>query len=375
MRFDLKDATIFLTLAGSQAHGTAREGSDVDLRGVCVMPLAERVSLFRNFEQHDGGLPSALEEDVLPRLREHPTARHGLKEKIECVIFDIAKFLRLLANANPSALEILFADEGDWALESPAWRTLYAQRNIFLTKKVQQTFQGYAMAQLKKIRTHRAWLLDPPKRKPERTDFALPIAGGTLNRDDQNRIEQSIADKVRSYGVDDIEMPKASRIAAGERMDAFYRDALGAEAEVEERMRAVATHALSLPPEVAGALNAEKKYRAAMKHWESYRAWKLGRNPARAKLEAEHGYDTKHAMHLIRLMRMGHEVLQTGQLHVRREDAADLSAIRDGALTYDALLEEATQLQSAMKGAAAGTTLPDDVDKDAVDALAFSLLV
>jgi predicted nucleotidyltransferase len=248
MSFDLKDATIFLTLAGSQAHGTAREGSDVDLRGVCIAPLEERVSLFRSFEQHDGGLPTSLEDDVLPRLRQHPTARRafkaeGLDEKIECVIFDVAKFLRLLANANPSALEILFADEDDWALQTPAWRTLHAQRHIFLTKRVQQTFQGYAMAQLKKIRTHRAWLLDPPKQKPERSDFALPIAGGTLNRDDQNRIEQSIADKVRSYGVDDIEMPKASRIAAGERLESFYADVLSAEADgqVEERMRAVAT--------------------------------------------------------------------------------------------------------------------------------------
>lgn len=378
MNFDLKDATIFLTLAGSQAHGTAREGSDVDLRGVCVAPHEERLSLFRKFEQHDGGLPASLEDDVLPRLRQHPTAHKGLDEKVECVIFDVAKFLRLLANANPNALEILFADENDWALETPAWRTLHAQRHIFLTMKVQQTFQGYAMAQLKKIRTHRAWLLDPPKAKPERSDFALPIAGGTLNRDDQNRIEQSIADKVRSYGVDDIEMPKASRIAVSERLSAFYGDVLraesGGEAEVEERMRAVATHALSLPPEVAKALNAEKKYRAAMKHWEAYRAWKLGRNAARAKLEAEHGYDTKHAMHLIRLMRMGHEVLVSGDLRVRRADHKELAEIRDGCLSYDALLEEATRLQAAMKEAAAAAKLPRGVDPAKVDALALSLI-
>ena len=31
--FPIEQHTIFLTLAGSQAHGTAREGSDVDLRG------------------------------------------------------------------------------------------------------------------------------------------------------------------------------------------------------------------------------------------------------------------------------------------------------------------------------------------------------
>jgi hypothetical protein len=110
-----------------------------------------------------------------------------------------------------------------------------------------------------------------------------------------------------------------------------------------------------------------------MKHWESYQGWKLGRNAARAKLEAEHGYDTKHAMHLIRLMRMGHEVLQSGELRVRRDDAAELSAIRDGALSYDALLEEATQLQSAMQDAAFSTKLPSGVDEARVDALAFSL--
>ena len=70
-----------------------------------------------------------------------------------------------------------------------------------LTKKVQQTFHGYAMAQLKKIKTHRSWLLNPPTKKPSREDFGLPIAGETLSRDDQNRIEQSIADKIRSYGI------------------------------------------------------------------------------------------------------------------------------------------------------------------------------
>src|SRR5690606_16327707 len=72
------DNTIFLTLAGSQAHGTARAGSDVDLRGVCIAPLSVRLSIFRDFEQYEGGLPDALSADVLPRLKEHPTASQAL---------------------------------------------------------------------------------------------------------------------------------------------------------------------------------------------------------------------------------------------------------------------------------------------------------
>ena len=373
--FPLEQHTIFLTLAGSQAHGTARDGSDVDLRGVCISPLSVRLSLFRAFEQYEGELPEPLAETVVPRIKGHPTASRALDIKTECVVFDVAKFVGLCAAANPNALEILFADERDWVFETPAWRRLHDERQRFLTKKVQQTFHGYAMAQLKKIKTHRSWLLNPPTKKPSRDDFGLPVAGGTLSRDDQNRIEQSIADKIRSYGIDNIDMPKPTRIAVQEQLDAFYRDVLSASADdLDDRMRAVATHGLQLPPDVVSALNAEKKYRAAMKHWDSYQTWKTHRNPARAELERQHGYDTKHAMHLIRLMRMGLEVLESGDLRVRRDDADELSAIRDGAMSFDELLAAATGLQDSMEKAAATTGLPADVDREGVDDLLLALL-
>ena len=90
--------------------------------------------------------------------------------------------------------------------------------------------------------------------------------------------------------------------------------------------------------------------------------------------ERAHGYDTKHAMHLIRLMRMGFEVLKTGELHVRRDDAAQLSAIRDGALSFDELLVMAADLQQSMQNATAATELPHDVDYDRVDALLAMML-
>ncbi|WP_428261116.1 DNA polymerase beta superfamily protein [Haliangium sp.] len=373
--FPLGPHTIFLTLAGSQAHGTARAGSDVDLRGVCIAPMAVRLSLFDEFEQAEGFLDDELTAAVRPRLEAHPTASRGLEVKLESVVFELAKFVRLCAAANPNALEILFADEADWVFERPAWRLLYVQRHRFLTKKVQQTFLGYAMAQLKKIKTHRSWLLHPPTRKPAREDYGLPTAGGTLSRDDQNRIEQALADKLRSYGVDDIEMPKPTRIAVQERMESFWRDLLAVpEDELQDRMRAVASHALRLPADVIRALNAEKKYRSAMKHWDSYQTWKSHRNRARAELERAHGYDTKHAMHLIRLMRMGAEVLARGELIVRRPDAAELSAIRDGALSFDELQAQAECLRAEMEAAADKTDLPDDIDQAWVDLLTLSLI-
>jgi predicted nucleotidyltransferase len=159
--FALKPHTIFVTLAGSQAHGTAREDSDVDLRGICVAPLAMRLSLFKTFGQSEGPLDDELSQIIMPRLRAHPTASRGLGKKTDCVIFDISKFVSLCASANPNALEILFAEERDWLYETPAWRQLHDERYRFLTKKVQQTYLGYAMAQLKRIKTHRSSLLAP----------------------------------------------------------------------------------------------------------------------------------------------------------------------------------------------------------------------
>lgn len=152
----------------------------------------------------------------------------------------------------------------DWLLVAPAWRRLDDARAQFLTRKVQQTFLGYAMAQLKKIQTHRSWLLNPPAKKPSREDFGLPAHGGTLSADDQNRIEQGIAEKLRSYGIDNVDLPKATRIALQDRLEAFYRDTLSVPGkDLEALVRAVAVTALGIPSDVAATLNAEKRYRAA----------------------------------------------------------------------------------------------------------------
>lgn len=73
-------------------------------------------------------------------------------------------------------------------------------------------------------------------------------------------------------------------------------------------------------------------------------------------------------------MRMGLDVLEIGDLRVRRDDAHELSAIRDGALPFDELLGAATALQVSMERAAGMTKLPGDVDHKGVDALLGDVL-
>jgi hypothetical protein len=90
----------------------------------------------------------------------------------------------------------------------------------------------------------------------------------------------------------------------------------------------------------------ELEYYTASKEWEQYEAWKKNRNKARAELEIRHGYDCKHAMHLVRLYRMGAEILSTGKVNVDRTgiDAEELKVIRNGAWTFEKVEEYSRQM-------------------------------
>lgn len=68
-----------------------------------------------------------------------------------------------------------------------------------------------------------------------------------------------------------------------------------------------------------------------------YQSWRANRHPERAALEALHGYDTKHAAHLLRLYRMGIEILSEQVVRVRRPDAAWLREVLGGHLSGRAI--------------------------------------
>jgi len=99
----------------------------------------------------------------------------------------------------------------------------------------------------------------------------------------------------------------------------------------------------------------ERRYTSIREDWKKYNHWKRTRNPARAKLEAEYGYDTKHGAHLVRLLRMGREILETGEVHVWRggpdgpNDREELLAIRGGEWDYDQLVGWAEEQDEDLK--------------------------
>lgn len=90
----------------------------------------------------------------------------------------------------------------------------------------------------------------------------------------------------------------------------------------------------------------------------------------RKSLVVKHGYDTKNAAHLIRLLRMGTEFLQTGEMQVfRTHDADELRDIKRGTWTVGKVQALGEQLFHEAKVARDASALPEHPDREGASEL------
>jgi uncharacterized protein len=303
MNFDPEKRTILMVRHGSHAYGLNTPSSDVDIKGICIEPREYHLGFMHAFEQHE--------------------SKKGEEDK---VIYSLKKFSRLAADSNPNIIEILHGAPEDVLKIDSFSVSLKDHKYEFLSKKARFTFAGYAHAQLKRIKTHRSWLLSPPKNPPSRSDAGLP--------------EESVMSK--------------SDLGAFEKV-------LGED------------HSLELSKDVMTLYVRERQYQAAYKQWKQYQNWLGTRNPARAELEAKFGYDTKHGMHLLRLMRMCKEILETGKVIVKRPDREELLDVRNGRRSYDSLIEETERLEGECEELYRTSALPKNPDRQKLDDIVIEL--
>jgi len=121
---ELYDRVIFQCIIGSQAYGLADSASDIDRRGIYLPPADLHWSLY--------GVPEQLE-------------CHETQE----AYWEIQKFLVLAAKANPNVLECLYSPLVEKA--TPLAQELLGMREIFLSRLVYQTYNGYVISQFKKM--------------------------------------------------------------------------------------------------------------------------------------------------------------------------------------------------------------------------------
>jgi uncharacterized protein len=86
------------------------------------------------------------------------------------------------------------------------------------------------------------------------------------------------------------------------------------------------------------------------------------------------GYDAKNAAHLIRLLRMGIEFLETGGLQVLRPDARELLEIKRGEWSLERVKDEAERLFRVAEEAYGKSNLPEEPDREKIEAFCVSVL-
>ncbi len=94
-------------------------------------------------------------------------------------------------------------------------------------------------------------------------------------------------------------------------------------------------------------------------------------------MEKKSGFDLKHGMHCIRLLRSGLEILRLGEVIVDRKiagDIEDLRAILKGDYTYEQVMKMAEDLVAEMDIFYEQSTLPHKPDLQKINELCMELV-
>jgi predicted nucleotidyltransferase len=352
----VEDHLIFDTIIGSQAYGTNISDSDVDTAGIMIPDVSYLYGL-----------------NKVEQFQDYDTDR---------TVYAIQKIVSLAVDNNPNILDLLCMSKRCVLKNTRYCQIFIDNKDLFISKKCKYTYLGYAFAQLYRIKTHRKYLLNPPVQKPERKDYGLK----EYSLFESSHLKAVINIESVSMYIEPDKLNEFLHV-----LDEIYADqVLGAfkkylTPDRKEISLAFIQNSLSMQlntltylgqrnfikEEYIDEAERELKYHNALSEWKKYQEWKLHRNKKRAELEVKYGYDCKNAMHLIRLIRTGMEILETGEVHVDRTgiDAKELIEIRNGAWSYDKVEAYANDAEIMMSELYNKSTLQKSADVKKINAL------
>lgn len=361
-----KQNFIIMVVSGSHAYGMATETSDIDAKGAFIAPLSsyfsgngqeqvdDRVYLYKQFR------------DDLPDNYLIKAESNGF----EGVAYELSKFLKLAAGANPNILDVLFCRDSEVFHITNIGKALRDNREKFLTKKSLNTFLGYAAAQSKRIESHRKWLLDPPKRKPERIDFGLPERS-EIPQDQIMAAMAEIRKEIDSWSIDFGDIDEATKIYVEDQIvNRISRMQIGSSDSDKFK---IAGNLLGYETNFMKLIVSQREYDCAVANWKSFQKWKEERNDKRRKIEAQIGYDAKHAAHLYRLIVACKSIFETGELHVYNPDPF-IMKIRNCEIPYDKFLETVNKEKEDISLIASKSSLPSSVSSVWLDEFCTNLI-
>ncbi len=366
---------IFLGKAGSHSYGTATEFSDNDFRGIFVAEQKYiRTPFFTQYEYRDPN------------------------EK-DSVSYELNKFMQLYTDCNPNIIELLWIDNSDIILDSPAYQYLRSFRSELLSSKVAFTFSGYGISQLKQAKNQSNWANNPqPEQPPKQTDYVSLV----VNYTDEKLFKIDIEDYCENYRL----------VHYGNQIYGVYKE-FGYSTYSKKNFHLntnsdsfdhTTNEGIRKVPLFVVKFNIEQ-YKMDLEKHRNYWNWKNLKDKKIAlfdiieqelksrkvdvsakemdidsvvntpdvqktvsKLstsnlkdllhlcqrhldfkESADKVDWKHLSHLVRLFKMAEEILTTGQVIVKRPDAEYLRAIRAGKHSYQEILDWGEQMDKKVR--------------------------
>ncbi len=329
---ELKESNciIFECIGGSRAYGLVTETSDVDIRGVYILPMDQ----FYSFEYQD----------------------QISDERNNVIYYELRKFLDLLTKNNPNMLEMLNIPADCILHRDPLFDRIKAED--FVSQLCKDTFAGYAMAQIKKARGLNKKILNPmDKKRKSILDFCYVLH------------EQSSIPLLDFLKHEKLSPEKLGLVVIPHMRDmykVFYSDAGIYNGIVKnESSLEVTLSSVSKGEKAIATLSFNKDgYTQYCKDYKEYWHWVENRNEHRFQSTAEHGknYDAKNMMHVFRLLAMAEEIGRTGNILVRQPDCKQLLRIRNGDFLYEELLEKANEKLKEIEGIFLDSPLPEKPD-------------
>ena len=229
-------------------------------------------------------------------------------DELDVVLYSLEKATRLLLKSNPNIVGLLWLRDEEYVYRHPSFDRIQQNRHLFSAQSAAAAFSGYALDQLKRME---AFDLD---RMAEYESLTSQISAGGPVKEVLEADPEKMVHIARHWSIDLAELQRFRKL---------HRE-----------------------------------------HFSGYMGEK------RKNMVRRYQYDVKNAAHLIRLLRMGAEFVETGTLQVyRTHDAEELKRIKRGGWTLEQVKAEAERLAALMEPARARSPLPAEPDAVAADAL------
>lgn len=252
----------------------------------------------------------------------------------DTVIYGLRKVISLMKNCNPNVIEMFGTKDNQLIICNKYGKLIRDNLDLFLSKKAIHSFGGYATAQLRRLQNALARDSYPQQEKEKHILNSIKNQLSSIE-DRYKKLENG--DLKLFLGKSDKEDMDQEIFMTININDYPLRDFKNIYSEMS---------------------NIVKDY-GKLNH----------RNSKKDELHLN-----KHAMHLIRLLIMGREILEGKGVNTYREKEKDLLLdIRAGKYTYDEIFEMVDRYDSEFKYAADNTSLPEKPNHNKIEDLVMQI--